>query len=71
MIREDTYLVIKKQDLIKYLGETEREILFTLVEKVKLARRYDGKETHKYLILSDAWPEYSMALNALEKRIDG
>ncbi len=55
MEKEDTHVVIKKDDIIKYLDESEQAALENMMDKIIRHRARDNKEpiNHYYVVNKD------------------
>ena len=50
--KENTHLVLKEEDINKYLTELERNILSSIYEKIIKSRIKDGKRENSYYIVN-------------------
>ena len=51
MSKKDIFLVLKKDDLVKYLEKTELESLRNVLKKIEEGRKSDGKHpVNKYYV---------------------
>lgn len=65
---EHKYLVLKLEDIYKYLPKDSIDVLDHLVEQIISSRLLDGKEAvQHYLCIRDSWPEYEPTLKLLLK----
>jgi len=66
MIKENTHIVIKKEDALKYLTDEEYQILQTLQQKIIYGRSEDGKSlTNSYYVCNVDEPYAETVLNAI------
>jgi len=72
MKRENKYLIIKHEDVNKYLTQEEKSILLDIATTVALGRADDGKEVFKeYVVVAEDWPMYEDTWKAIEEWVDG
>ena len=68
-IREIRYAVIKYKDIESYLTLAEQSILRTLLTKVSVERKKEGKEILSAVVVEYDWPEYEEVWKMIEKRV--
>ena len=54
--REIKYLVLKWDDIDKYLTRIERENLLVVCKKIEIYRSFDGKEENNYVVVNEDEP---------------
>jgi len=69
--REDRYLVIKREDIAKYLRDDQQVRLRFYADEIAMRRIEDGKTNHGYVVVSDDWPEYETVFQMIEARVTG
>lgn len=69
--RENRYLVVKREDITKYLKESQQAKLNVYLGEVAMRRIEDGKQPHGYVVVSDDWPEYETVFQMIEDRVEG
>ena len=67
--RENRFLVLKWEDIEKYLGPEHRRSIQYACAAVEERRRMDGKRKNAYVVVADDWPEYEMVWKAIEDRV--
>jgi hypothetical protein len=65
--KEDRYLVIKRSDVQKYLGARDRTQLNTVLEKIDVCRRLDGRGNIRCVVVESDWDCYSDVWDLVEK----
>lgn len=53
------YLVVKNEDLHKYLSDNERRLLCDILNKISVGRYYDGKPKEDKYYVCNSDEEYS------------
>ena len=66
--RENRFLVLKWNDIEKYLSHEHREAIRIACDVVQERRRMDGKRQNAYVVVADNWPEYDGVWQAIESR---
>lgn len=56
--RENKYLVLKIDDINKYLSDEQQLKLDCLVTKIRLGRLHEGKHDQQYVCIAADWPMY-------------
>lgn len=67
---ENRYLVIKFNDINKYLTPDEKESLFFHAKTIDIYRKETGKSPIEAIVIESDWPEYKAACSMLEERIN-
>jgi hypothetical protein len=68
MLRENTHIVIKRDDVNKYLTDSDRYELVMLLNKIDIGRQKDGKKLNSYYVCNTDEP---YADNVLGVILDG
>lgn len=68
---ENRYLVLKHEDVKKYLTRDQRETIEDLTDIIVLGRVAEGRGVIEGIFIANDWPEYQAAANALYNRISG
>lgn len=69
-VRENRYIVIRYDDIYKYLSDEHRWWLNGLLLEIEEGRRTDGKDPcPTFVCIKDTYPEYEMVWAAIEKRM--
>ncbi|HIF9075720.1 TPA: hypothetical protein ACX6NV_000551 [Photobacterium damselae] len=63
------YLVIKNQDIKKYLSEQDHKLFLSLVAKVTDGRALDGKKSKQYAVTSSNSAYFPEVCKAIEQEI--
>ena len=67
-IRENRYLVLKWEDIHKYLTPSQIRMLDFYTKTIEVSRLEDGKSLHQFVVIADDWPEYEPVWKMLENR---
>jgi hypothetical protein len=71
MKRENRYLILKHEDIKKYLPQEGRNTLLDMATTIALGRADDGKEVFKnYVVVAEDWPMYEATWDAIEEWVD-
>lgn len=69
--RENRYLVLKRDDIARYLSEEQLISLDEICGVIEAWRASEGKTNHGYVVVSDDWPEYETVFQMIEARVTG
>ena len=64
--REERYLVLKREDIAKYLTADGQEQLNYICHVIAKSREVEGKQNHGYVVVSDDWPMYEATWDEVE-----
>lgn len=68
--RENKYLVVKWDDIYKYLSDEHRWWLNGLLLEIEEGRMLDGKEPDpKFVCVKETYPEYEYVWKCIEERV--
>ena len=65
---EDRYLVLKRRDIERYLGKSDRLALVKIVEHIALGRGVDGRAcSPRYAVVRSKWANYAHTCKTIEQ----
>ena len=68
--REDRYLVLKWDDIEKYLSAYTREWIMEAILDITFGRLKDGKDpSPKFVCVKSTYPEYEYVWKCIEERV--
>jgi hypothetical protein len=62
MLKENTHIVLKKDDVAKYLTKPEQETLGSFMDKIARGRACDGKQPVNYYYICNRDEPYAEAV---------
>ena len=70
MIRENRYIVLKRDDVMNALTRIEQDSLYMLMKKIENHRDIRGKEPTEYVVVGHDWPMYDETWAKIEQWVD-
>lgn len=55
-VKEEKYLVLKLDDIEKYLSEKDRRYLTHICDEINIHRFFDGKSANHYVVVNEDEP---------------
>ena len=71
MERYNKYLVVKTEDIEKFLTDEQQLKLSALTTKIEVGRLNEGKQPQQYVCVAADWPMYETVWGMVEAFVDG